>query len=103
MTMDTASGLLERVRALRPAIDEIGRRYGVSNIRVFGSVARGESTAESDLDMLVDIEPDRSLLDLSGFYLDVKELLGVDIDVVTDGDHLQQRFRDRVLRDAVAL
>lgn len=102
-TMNGMDGLLERVRVLKPAIDEIGRRHGVSNIRVFGSVARGESVTGSDLDLLVDIAPGRSLLDLSGFYLDVKDLLGVEIDVVTDGDHLRRPFRERVIRDAVAL
>lgn len=101
--MNEKVSLLERVRAMKSEIDEIGHRHGVSNIRVFGSAARGESTSESDLDMLVDISPDRSLLDLSGFYLDVKDLLGIEIDVVTDGEHLHQRFRERVRREAVTL
>jgi len=101
--MNDSVGVLERARELKPEIAEIGRRYGVSNVRVFGSAARGESTIGSDLDLLVDIDETRSLFDISGFRLDVKDLLGVDVDVVTDGDHLHSRFRERIRREAIAL
>lgn len=97
------SDALERARRMAPEISEIGRRYGVSNIRIFGSAARGEASESSDMDLLVDIDKSRSLLDLSGFYLDVRDLLGVDVDVVTDGDHLGERFRARIHREAVPL
>lgn len=103
MTSRTAIPTLQRLRDRRDEIAQIGARYGVSNIRVFGSVARGEEAAGSDLDLLVDIERGRSLLDLAGFHLDIQDLLGCDVDLVTDGPHLRSRFRDRVRQEAVSL
>jgi hypothetical protein len=72
------------------------------NIRVFGSVARGEATAASDVDLLVDLEPGRSLLDLSALRLDLCDLLGREVDVVTTAS-LHPTIRDQVLAEAVAL
>jgi predicted nucleotidyltransferase len=64
---------LTELRAHRDEIEEIGRRYGVSNIRVFGSVARGDADDNSDLDLLIDASAETGLFDLAGFALDVDE------------------------------
>ncbi len=69
---------------------------------MFGSVARGESDAGSDIDFLVDLEPDRSLFDLSGLLLDLEALLQTEVDVVTERG-LRPPVRERVLREAVPL
>lgn len=76
--------------------------YGARNVRVFGSVARGEADEASDVDFLVDMEPGRTLFDLAGVLLDLGKLLGCKVDVVTERG-LKPRIRDRVLREAVAL
>jgi predicted nucleotidyltransferase len=94
---------LERLlRERRGDILKIAARYGASNVRVFGSVARGETNEHSDIDILVDLEPGRSLMDLGGFLYDLQELLGSEIDVVTERG-LCARIRERVLKEAVPL
>jgi uncharacterized protein len=80
----------------------IAARHGASNVRVFGSVARGDATANSDVDVLVDLEPNRSLFDLGAFLEDLKSLLGCRVDVVTEKG-LRARIRERVLQEAVQL
>jgi len=69
---------------------------------VFGSVARGEQRLDSDVDFLVDFEPGRSLLDLTGLWLDLEGTLGCKVDVVSSRG-LRQRVESAVMRDAVAL
>ena len=86
----------------RDEILRVAARRGASNIRVFGSVARGEDDARSDIDFLVDLEPGRSLFDLSGLLLDLEAVLQTDVDVVTERG-LRDRIRERVLREAVPL
>ncbi len=71
-------------------------------MRIFGSVARGEADSESDIDFLVNMEPGRSLLDLCGLLIDLEELLGRKVDVVTEKG-LRDRIRERVLKEAIAL
>ena len=73
---------LEGLRRRRPEILRVGRKRRAHRIAVFGSVARGEARPGSDLDLLVDFEPDSSLLDHVGLYQDLEELLGVGVDVV---------------------
>lgn len=92
----------ETVRQHREAILAIARRYGASDIRIFGSVARGEATESSDLDLIVRFEPDRSLFDHGGLLMDLQDLLGVKVDVVSEGG-MRERFRNHVMREAVAL
>jgi predicted nucleotidyltransferase len=77
-------------------------RRGAYNVRVFGSVARGEADEKSDIDLLVDLEPGRSLFDLGGLLMDLQDLLGHRVDVVTERG-LRERIRNRVLKEAVAL
>jgi predicted nucleotidyltransferase len=77
-------------------------RHGATNVRVYGSVARGDAGAASDVDFLVDFEPGRSLLDLASLLVDLEDLLGRPVDVVTEPG-LKARIRQRVLAEAVAV
>jgi uncharacterized protein len=92
----------ETLSQKREQILRIAQENGVSDIRVFGSVARGDTKETSDVDLVVKLAPGRSLLDLGGFQYFTQELLGVRVDVVTD-DGLRPRMRERVLREAVPL
>jgi uncharacterized protein len=99
-------------RAAGPSMAELARvraeilaaaaRHGATNVRVFGSVARGDADAASDVDFLVDFEPGRSLLDLAGLLVELEDLLGHRVDVVTEPG-LKARIRQRVLSEAVAV
>jgi hypothetical protein len=90
------------LREKRQQILAIASKYGAYNVRVFGSVARGEACPDSDVDFLVDLEPGRSLFDLGGLLYELQSLLGVEVDVVTEKG-LRERIRERVLREAVPL
>jgi predicted nucleotidyltransferase len=92
----------EQIKQKRAAILEIAGRYGASNVRIFGSVARGDVTESSDLDLLVHLEPGRSLLDQGGLLMDLRDLLGIKVDVITEGA-LQGRFGQLVRQEAVPL
>lgn len=94
--------LNELLREKREDILRIANKRGASNVRVFGSVARGEADAMSDIDILVDLEPGRSLFDLGGLLMDLQELLGHKVDVVTERG-LRERIRARVLQEAIPL
>jgi predicted nucleotidyltransferase len=80
----------------------IAERHGARNVRVFGSAARGEADAGSDIDFLVELEAGRTLFDLGGLLSDLQDLLGCKVDVVTERG-LRARIRERVLREAVPL
>lgn len=97
-----AGTTLTELRNRRSEIIEIARARGASRVRVFGSVARGEATDTSDVDFLVDLEPDRSLFDLGGLLMDLQDLLHRNVDVVTERG-LRPRVAQRVLADAVEL
>lgn len=90
------------VREHRKEILRLAREHGARNVRLFGSAARGEDRAESDLDLLVDMEDGRSLVDHVALKQDLEDLLEREIDVVTERS-LHPRLRDRVLREAEAL
>lgn len=90
------------VNEKRDDILRLATAHGARNVRVFGSVARGEADAASDIDLLVDLEPGRSLLDLGGLLMDLQALLDRPVDVVTERG-LRERIRERVLREAVPL
>ncbi len=96
----SASITLDAVRAHRAALEEIGKCYGVRNIRVFGSVARGEADGDSDLDLLVDVLPGHGLLALSAFAADVEDTLHVLTQVATLAG-IKPRIRARVVAEAV--
>ena len=95
----TATALL---RSRREEILRLAAHHGARNVRVFGSVARGEDDDRSDIDLLVDLDPGRNLLDLGGLLMDLRELLDCPVDVFT-APTLKARIRDRALREAVPL
>ncbi|MEO8954935.1 MAG: nucleotidyltransferase family protein [Ktedonobacteraceae bacterium] len=92
----------ELLQEKREDILRVASKRGASNVRVFGSVARGESDSKSDIDLLVDMEPGRSLFDLGGLLMDLQDLLGHKVDVVTERG-LRERIRERVLKEAIPL
>jgi predicted nucleotidyltransferase len=93
---------LQQLRRQRDAILAAAARHGAHDVRVFGSVARGDADADSDVDFLVDLESGRSLLDLGGLLMELRAVVGTSVDVVTPGG-LKERIRERVLREAVPL
>lgn len=93
---------LERVKANAMAIREIVQRHSAANPRVFGSTARGEDGADSDIDILVDMQPMMSIFDLLHIQDDLQSLLGGDIDVVVDSN-IPDGARDAIMREAIAL
>ena len=94
--------LNETVQQKREDILRIAAKYGAYNVRIFGSIVRGEADQESDVDILVDLEPGRSLLDLGGLLMELQALLQRRVDVVTERG-LRPRIRDRVLAEAEPL
>jgi predicted nucleotidyltransferase len=86
----------------REEILRIAARHGATNIRVFGSVARGEAGPDSDVDFLVELEPGRSLLDHVALLQDLEDLLGCKVDLV-EPEGLHWYIRDRVLQEAMPL
>ena len=90
------------IQAKRDEILALAARHGARNVRVFGSVARGDSGPESNIDLLVDLEPGRTLLDLGGLLMDLRDLLQVPVDIGTEA-MLKDRIRERVLREVVWL
>lgn len=95
-------GIDELLKEKREEILSVAAKHGARNVRVFGSVARGKADTRSDVDFLVDMEPGRSLLDMGGLLMDLRKLLGREVDVVTERS-LKPRIRTRVLQEAVAL
>jgi len=89
----------ELLRTRREQILEIARKHGVSDLRVFGSVARGEGNEQSDVDFLVEVGPVHSPWFPAGLVADLEDLLGVPVDVVTR-DGLHWFIRERVLQEA---
>lgn len=90
----------ERLDRHRADVLRLAAQHGATDVRVFGSVARGEASEGSDIDLLVRMEPGRSLFDLGALVVDLEELLGCRVDVVTERG-LRARIREHVLRDAV--
>lgn len=93
---------VEDLRKRRDEILRIAERRGTHNVRIFGSVARGEADERSDVDFLVELEPGRSLLDLGGLLMDLQQLLGHPVDVVTEHG-LRERIREHVIKEAIPL
>ncbi len=87
------------LREKRDEILQVAEKHGAHNVRVFGSVARGQADEQSDVDLLVSMEPGRSLLDQAALWIEVQELLDCKVDVVSERG-LKPRVRDRVLREA---
>lgn len=90
------------LRKNRKKVIAIAAKHGAYNPRIFGSVARGDAGPESDIDILVKMEEGRSLLDISALVLDLKDLLGVKVDVVSE-DGIYWLLRRRILKEAIPL
>jgi uncharacterized protein len=93
-------GVDELLGESRSEILRLAAEHGAHNVRVFGSVARGEARRDSDIDILITMEKGRSLLDLIGFWQDVGDLLGRKVDVISDAA-LNPYLRERILGEAV--
>ncbi len=100
--LQIAMNIEKLLASRRDDVLRIAAKHCARNVRVFGSIARGEADEASDIDLLVELEPGRSLLDHAALWLELRELLGVDVDVVSDRG-LKPRIRDRILAEAVAL
>ena len=94
------SSRLALLRRSRQRLLDAARRHGARNLRVFGSVARGDETPDSDVDFLVELKPGRTLIDLIGFEQEAEEILGVGVDAAAPR-FLKPRVRQRALREAV--
>ena len=94
--------LMQNVRAHREVIIKAAGERGVTNVRIFGSAVRGDARPDSDIDVLVDLEPGRNLFDLGGFLMDLQDILDRPVHVVTEGS-IHWYIRDRVLEEAQPL
>ena len=93
---------MKTVKERRDEILALAVKYGAHHVRVFGSVVRGQADEESDLDLLVTMEPGRSLLNLGGLLMEARDLLDCKVDVVTE-QGLRPRIREQVLREAMPI
>ena len=93
---------LEQLRQKRADILTIADKYGATNLRIFGSVARGDDRPDSDIDFLVDVQRQWSLFDHSGLMQDLEDLLGRKVDLIP-ADNIRDFCRDRILTEAIAL
>jgi uncharacterized protein len=95
-------GIEELLKERREEILRIAAKHGARNLRIFGSVARGEAGPDSDVDFLVDLEPGRTLFDLGALLMELRDFLGLKVDVVTEHG-LKPRIREHVLKEAETL
>lgn len=93
---------MDDIRSRREDILRISAKHGARNVRIFGSVVRGQATEGSDIDVLVHMDEDRSLLDQIALMHELEDLLGCKVDVVED-DAVYRQIRDRVLSESMAL
>ena len=93
----------ETIDAKRSEIRRIAAQHGATNVRVFGSVARGEDDETSDIDVLGKMEPVRSLFDMGGVLMELRDLLGCKVDLVSEHKDMRPHFRESVLGEAVAV
>lgn len=100
--MKAETDIYDLVIRKRLEILSLAQRRGARNVRIFGSVARKDARPDSDIDLLVDLDPDRSLLDIGGLAMDLTRLLDHPVDIVSEAG-LRERIRARVLSEARAL
>ncbi len=94
---------LEELRSkYKPQILALAEKHGAQNIRVFGSVARGDADEKSDVDLLYSMKPGYGLWEACGLITDIEETLPFKVDMAWDA-HLRPRYRERILEDAVPL
>lgn len=92
-------GITETILDKKDQVLALAAKHGASNVRIFGSVANGTADQNSDIDFLVDLEQGRSLFDLGGLLMDLQQLFGRKVDVVTESG-LHWYIKDRILREA---
>lgn len=102
MPLGDAMVAMSDIRDKRDAILRLAERHGARNVRIFGSVVRDEANATSDVDLLIELDPDRSLLDRIALMHDLEDLLGCKVDVVNQ-NALHWTVRDRILTEGVSL
>ena len=102
MSGSPAPTIHQRLRALRQEVLAVAQRHGASNLRVYGSIAKGTEHSGSDLDLLVDLSPDQSLLGLISLRQELEDLLGCTVDV-SEADSLHPLIRSEILQQARAL
>jgi uncharacterized protein len=100
--LETIVSTNEILKSKRNEILDLATRHGVKNLRVFGSVARGQAGPQSDVDFLVEVEPGRTYLDLGAFLMDLQDLLGRKVDLVTERA-LHASIKTQILREAIPL
>lgn len=93
---------LDGIRKRRGEILQRASQHGARNVRVFGSAARGDAGPASDIDLLVEMEPGRSLLDFVRLWQELEDLLGVRVDLVSEGG-ISPYLREEILSEAIAL
>ena len=96
---DVAKQLNRLIERMRDEILRLAAKYGAHDVRVFGSVARGEADEDSDIDFLVNFDEGRGLFDHGGLLMELQELLGRRVDVATESG-VKPRIRERVIREA---
>ncbi len=102
MTSSAATTIRQRLDALMPQVLAVATRHGASNLRVYGSIATGHEHADSDIDLLVDLPEEQSLLGLISLRQDLEDLLGCSVDV-TEAETLHPLIRAEILKQALAL
>jgi len=95
-------GIEELLKDRRDEILRIAKKHGAKNVRVFGSVARGEAESESDIYLLVKMDQGRSLLDLIGLWQELEDLFECKIDVISEGG-ISPHLEEKILNESVAL
>lgn len=101
-TKETNVPVIELLAKHRDAILQLAQARGATNLRIFGSAARGEAHGDSDIDFLADFPPDTSIFTVVGLWRELTELLGCEVDLLTDGA-LDESMKATILRDAVPL
>src|ERR1700690_2597751 len=95
-------GISELLKSKRDDILRIAAKHGAHHVRVFGSVARGQARPDSDIDLLVDLEPERSLLDHAALMIELESFLGRKVDIATERG-MRPHIREHVMHDAFLL
>jgi predicted nucleotidyltransferase len=102
MTSSAATTIRQRLDALKPQVMAVATRHGASNLRIYGSIATGHEHSASDLDLLVDLPDDQSLLGVISLRQELEDLLGCSVDV-TEAETLHPLIRAQILEQALAL
>ena len=102
MNSAAATTIRQRLEALKPQFLEMARRYGASNLRIYGSIATGKEHPSSDLDLLIDLPKGHSLLGLISLRQELEDLLGCPVDV-SEAENLHPLIRSQILEQALAL